>query len=359
MNHRVYQESIAHWGGYQDEFPRNRDEVLANLTKWYSEGRPLLTKDALRNVQEQLNKPLQEGDKVWTIGYDGVKVGWEGSVKLSQLSDEEEYMDGLEYYVVSAHMFYHPFCSLKRNVKYYGDTDSAYSSLSVMHLLGQRDIVTKLPPVCPSYTTEESRDVLQRSIRAWEVSETCSHLKNTLSSVLSRHPIDKIVGFSCSSISRSGCEDRDLRYGIQHALLLTVRSLLERTTGCTTEHEVSCYIQDPAYNDVDKTVFQEQGMQVVDDPQGFLEVDESSIIFSCASNVAVKEMITELARPAIIIWDKVEESQIATGDEDQDAFDSSTDPISPRVFDMISNCYDSYTFLPDLNFTEMAVYVRK
>ena len=100
-------------------------------------------------------------------------------------------------------------------------------------------------------------------------------------------------------------------------------------------------------------------MQVVDDPQGFLEVDESSMVFSCASNVAVKEMITELARPAIIIWERVKQSQIETGDEDDDNFFRSTDPVTPRVFDMLTNYYDNYTFLPDTNFGEMAVYVRK
>ncbi|OOF91856.1 hypothetical protein ASPCADRAFT_9267 [Aspergillus carbonarius ITEM 5010] len=205
----------------------------------------------------------------------------------------------------------------------------------------------------------EARAVLQRSIRAWEESETCSHLKKTLFSVLSRHPINKIVGFPCSSISSPQEDDRNLRHGIQHALLLTVRRLLERTRECTTEHKLPCYVQDPIYNDIEKEVLQDQGMQVVEDPQGFLEVDESSMVFSCASNVAVKEMITELARPAIIIWERVKQSQIETGDEDDDNFFRSTDPVTPRVFDMLTNYYDNYTFLPDTNFGEMAVYVRK
>ncbi|RAK99906.1 uncharacterized protein BO80DRAFT_476883 [Aspergillus ibericus CBS 121593] len=195
-------------------------------------GRPLLTKDALRNVQQQLSSPLREGDKIRIIGYDGVKVKWEPLGKADMLPDEE----GLEYYVVS---------------------------------------------------------------------------------------------------------------------------LLERDAGGTAEHKLPCYIQDPAYNEIDKEALTEHGMQVVNDPQGYLEVDESSVVFSCASNVAVKEIITELARPAIIIWVKVEESDIETGDEPEDDFYASTDPVTPRVFDMLRNCYNTYAFLPDTNFCEMAVYVRK
>ena len=151
-------------------------------------------------------------------------------------------------------MCYRSFSSLKQDAKDFGDTESAYCNICVAHLLGRRDIVTKLPPVYPSYTMGEARAVLQRSIRAWEESETCSHLKKTLFSVLSRHSINKIVGFSCSSISSPQEDDRNLRHSIQHALLLTVRRLLERTRECTTEHKLPFYVQDPIYNDIEKEV---------------------------------------------------------------------------------------------------------
>ncbi|PYI01573.1 hypothetical protein BO78DRAFT_378764 [Aspergillus sclerotiicarbonarius CBS 121057] len=318
-----HQESQSHWAGPQHQRPRTGAEILSNLTKWYGEGRPLLTKDALRNVQKQLRSPLQGVDKVWTIGFDGAKVEWEAWGKPYGVPEEEE---------------------------------AAYCSMTVSYLLGLKDMVTKVPVVYPSYTVDESRAVLQQSIRTWEESETWSHLKKTLIPILSRHHVNKIVGFSCFSLSWPQEESEDIRSGIQHALLLTVRSLLERTTA---EHNVPCYVQDPAYNDVDKEVLQEQGMQFVNDPQGFLEVDESSVVFSCASNIAVKEIVTELARPAVIIWDKVEERKIETGDELGDDFYPSTDPATPRVFDMLSNSYDTYTFLPDTNFGNMAVYVRK
>lgn len=64
-----------------------------------------------------------------------------------------------------------------------------------------------------------------------------------------------------------------------------------------------CYIQDPVYNEIDKSILGGLGMVVLDDPNGFLEVDENSFVVSIAANVPVKEIILENAKPAIVIWD--------------------------------------------------------
>lgn len=62
-------------------------------------------------------------------------------------------------------------------------------------------------------------------------------------------------------------------------------------------------MQDPAYNEVDKSVLGDRGMEFLDDPDGFLEVDEASIVVSFTADVPVKEIVLENAKPAIIIWD--------------------------------------------------------
>lgn len=45
---------------------------------------------------------------------------------------------------------------------------------------------------------------------------------------------------------------------------------------------------------------------MIEDPRGWLEVDEHSILLSIAPNVPVKEIIADIARPAAIIWCRVE-----------------------------------------------------
>lgn len=49
----------------------------------------------------------------------------------------------------------------------------------------------------------------------------------------------------------------------------------------------------------------ELDMTVLDNPRGFLEVDESTVVYSLAPEVAVRQIVADIARPALMIWDKV------------------------------------------------------
>ena len=70
---------------------------------------------------------------------------------------------------------------------------------------------------------------------------------------------------------------------------------------------MQCYAQDPVYEDVDRRVLGELGMTVLDNPRGFLEVDESTAVFSLAPEVAVRQIVVDIAKPALMIWNKVRE----------------------------------------------------
>jgi hypothetical protein len=61
-------------------------------------------------------------------------------------------------------------------------------------------------------------------------------------------------------------------------------------------------VQDPEYTDVDRRILHGAGFQVVDDPHGFLKVNEQSIVLSIAASMPVKHIIADIARPAIVIW---------------------------------------------------------
>lgn len=81
-------------------------------------------------------------------------------------------------------------------------------------------------------------------------------------------------------------------------MLLTLREALN----------VPCYAQDPAYSDVDKAVFKEFNIEVLEDPDALLEVDDSSIVYSKSPNIPVKEIVADIAQPAVLIWDCVGET---------------------------------------------------
>jgi hypothetical protein len=56
---------------------------------------------------------------------------------------------------------------------------------------------------------------------------------------------------------------------------------------------------------VDREVLTDIGFEMIDDPRGWLEIDERSVVLSVAPNVPVKEIIADTARPAVVIWNRV------------------------------------------------------
>lgn len=84
---------------------------------------------------------------------------------------------------------------------------------------------------------------------------------------------------------------------------MTVRDILQEKNGIS----ITCYAQDPANTAADKAALKCYGVQILDDPCGFLEVDDPTVVCSFAPNVPVKQIVTDLARPAVLIWDRVRE----------------------------------------------------
>lgn len=138
-----------------------------------------------------------------------------------------------------------------------------------------------------------------------EASEECNRLSAALMAIKVPDKITKVVAFACCTLSgHESCEDSIT----QHALILTIKRILKRKNR-TGDEEIRCYAQDPAYTDVDRTVLACAGIHVLEDPHAFLEVDESSVVISFAPGIAVRQIVTDLARPAIIVWDRVEKSE--------------------------------------------------
>jgi hypothetical protein len=70
--------------------------------------------------------------------------------------------------------------------------------------------------------------------------------------------------------------------------------------------DIPCYVQDPIYTDTDRLMLDKHGVKTLDDPDGFLEVDNSSLVISCGSNAPVKQIVSDIAYPAAIIWDTMQ-----------------------------------------------------
>lgn len=63
--------------------------------------------------------------------------------------------------------------------------------------------------------------------------------------------------------------------------------------------------QDPAYTRVDKSVLEEDAIRCLDDPGGFLDVDNLSVVISIAPDIPVRQVVADIARPTVMVWERV------------------------------------------------------
>lgn len=135
----------------------------------------------------------------------------------------------------------------------------------------------------------------------WEASEAGCKFKSLLDSadILS---VRKVIAFACSPLAWDveGCH----RSLVQHAATLAIRDHLLAKQSDTPD-AIQCYAQDPQYTDTDKQVLQEEGITVVDDPRGFLELDDETVVLAIAPDISVRQITADLARPAMMVWDDV------------------------------------------------------
>ncbi|KAK4033619.1 hypothetical protein C8A01DRAFT_49833 [Parachaetomium inaequale] len=133
----------------------------------------------------------------------------------------------------------------------------------------------------------------------------------------------------------------------QHVLVLAVR----KWVAAAARGVVKCYAQDPSYTAVDKRLLRNKGVTVLEDPRGFLEVDDDSVVISISPTVPVRQIVADIARPMVLIWDRgveVEEEAVLC-----------TDPVSKRVEEMMKD-YIELPWSPKAgSFDMLAVYVRK
>jgi hypothetical protein len=62
-----------------------------------------------------------------------------------------------------------------------------------------------------------------------------------------------------------------------------------------------CYVQDPRYYPPwDKTLLQSLGLEVLDEPAGFAEMDESTLVVAVNPEFPLPQIITDLTTPAMV-----------------------------------------------------------
>ncbi|KAL3474629.1 hypothetical protein BJX99DRAFT_260229 [Aspergillus californicus] len=343
-------------GKDSDEWkPTSDTEAEANIVEWYRAGRPFFPRDSLQSIRDQLQRQLSNGDLILVKGFDGLTNEFTvrtGDSKETYDWDTDGNNPEAEPKKVirvfgAPQIYYTSYEGLKRNLEW--SLSRAYLSIGIAHLLLETDGSDESAEA-EAVEVDAGVESFNAILGEWEASDAWKEIKTTLLSLDLQSKIHKVVGMASGWFTATSTFKGSKRSAIQNALLVTLKKALQESHLGTDD--VPCYAQDPAYSKTDDAVLAKSGVEVVEDPEGFLQIDDNSLVFSCSPNICVKQIVAEIARPLVLIWCEVEEEEPKV---------PTTDPNSPRVREMIATEYDKLPFPDDDNtyFTSMAIYVKK
>ena len=184
--------------------------------------------------------------------------------------------------------------------------------MPIYHVTETRNKITKefcgRSKARPELPHEEAEEFFENCCKEWEASEPCKEFRSMLETIEMPLGITKIVAFACGTFSfiasEPSLERRFVREATQHALILTLRDVLSKTNDASSR-EITCYAQDPFYSSLDKDILEKYNIRILDDPAGFLEVDESTVVLSFCADVCVRQVVCDISRPAMMIWSNI------------------------------------------------------
>lgn len=134
--------------------------------------------------------------------------------------------------------------------------------------------------------------------RTWQAAPGCSVFKTTVSSARFAGNVNKVIGFGLGPFT---LEDdlHNRRAIVQHDMLSSLHDLVAHKSGGAP---VGCFAQDPGYEAEERNILGSLNVLTADDPQGFLMLDDESVVMAIAPDVPVKQIVLDLCRPVAILW---------------------------------------------------------
>ena len=163
---------------------------------------------------------------------------------------------------------------------------------------------------------ENYEAAFQQKRQAWNDSGTCSWFKAYIRQLLGARKVSKVICFGLGDITRRPptwwrvrnalTENPETEASVwgdsmtQHCVVLTLAEVLRDSAAGTA---VRLLTQDPKYSDKTARDLGKIGFEVVGraGAGGFAEVDDDSVVFSALTTAPVKQIIADIARPALII----------------------------------------------------------
>ncbi|KAJ5777268.1 hypothetical protein N7520_000514 [Penicillium odoratum] len=146
----------------------------------------------------------------------------------------------------------------------------------------------------------------------WKNSMTCKLLAALVQDLLGKNIVKKVLCFGLGDFCRTAPEWLSKQHDlwnetlevknvmgcmIQHSMALTIAQI------CCGNEAVSLHAQDPDYTSAAEEILTKKNFKIVGHhgAGGFAEIDEESIVISAFAAAPVKQIIADLARPALII----------------------------------------------------------
>jgi hypothetical protein len=243
-------------------------EPAEKMDAWYNGGRPLFPRKGLQEIHDQLRRPLPNGNLIFVRGFDGQWYEY-----VVRTADRQEH-DGKTYRLSRPQISYTDFETLKEKVD--RKLNPIYCPISIVHV--------KQPETHRLGFIENilrGRKMMDAAVDHWENHQAFLKVELTLLMMNLRRRITNIIGLACGTFVDGSDPEASQRSALQHAMLMLIRRLLQASH--LGPGEVPCYVQDPAYIPADRMVLAENNVETVQDPEGFLKMDDSSLFFFAVS----------------------------------------------------------------------------
>ncbi|OTB09201.1 hypothetical protein M426DRAFT_260487 [Hypoxylon sp. CI-4A] len=368
-----------------EQTPSDTPEIRAfkqDLEAMYNKGIPFYTKDYLKDILNQVkaHKVGRKDDKIYLTNLKGEQVETIMDPNQTTIWKDDRCYHGEHLDRDSSPYLYYRSIQMMLDPQDMEpfDLQKAYLPIAVLYPAARQDthFYYAVRP-SPHLTVEKLGELLQTKQQEWETSAQHRRLNQVLTN--HRHLLasaKKIVAFACGPLAKGrGVWNTS---GRQHALLLSLQRMLaalsssppspaenkpETETGTkssssstTTPEKIRCFAQDPAYHAIDAEVLKGRGVECLEDPEAFLELDDETVVLSFAPNVPVRQIVADLARPVVIIQDLPDDDGDEAGLYDVDCY---IDSSSPRVDNTMTNEYIALPIPSDEFLDGFMVYIRK
>ncbi|KAI1458209.1 hypothetical protein F4805DRAFT_150792 [Annulohypoxylon moriforme] len=151
----------------------------------------------------------------------------------------------------------------------------------------------------------------QEAKKQWEQSRSFDWLEDQLGVLIGSRNVTKVICFGLGDMTPRSSYDARAELDPDIALMGLNASLNQHAAALTVAekmrlekiNDVEIFAQDPAYSQASKDLLEGAGVTIIGEhgAGGFGKIDYDSVVFFCYPGAPVRQIIADLARPALII----------------------------------------------------------